>query len=213
MELNEHELSEGTSLPDYELGKEIVLLECEMTAGQRGCGLLMSTAFVWFIAAMVYSSVFLDIQAAIIFLVTSIVGAWTLVLSIHGFMASRNPKVELKGKPVVSQGEEATIQWELEGNLERINFLRLSLVAKLQFGTEGSDRDLIYDQELLFSTQPEEIENGEVRVVIPKGQMHSVVKNTGLTVEWNIRVHGDVSFWPDVYEDYPIVVLPEGMPS
>jgi hypothetical protein len=37
--------------------------------------------------------------------------------------------------------------------------------------------------------------------------MHSFVASRN-EIQWKLRVKGTIGFWPDVKDDYPIVVLP-----
>lgn len=51
------------------------------------------------------------------------------------------------------------------------------------------------------------IEAGHARVAVPRTAMHSL--NTGSNkITWKLKVRGSIPRWPDVKDDYPIIVLP-----
>jgi hypothetical protein len=62
----------------------------------------------------------------------------------------------------------------------------------------------------VFETMEHEtLSQGEGRVVIPPGLMHSF-NGRHNRITWWLRVRGEIPRRPDVEEDFPINVLPHG---
>jgi hypothetical protein len=64
--------------------------------------------------------------------------------------------------------------------------------------------------EVLSTRDRREIGFGEIGFVMPSDSMHSFEAYWNRIV-WEIKVHGDIKWWPDVEETFKIAVLPAEM--
>ncbi len=110
-------------------------------------------------------------------------------------------------------GETLTIDWRLEGRVDRIATLTFSLVgeehATYRRGTDTvTDKHTFYDEALLKTSDAVEIlSGGHLDVVIPADVMHSFeAANNKIT--WTLKMAGDIRFWPDMNNEFALIVRP-----
>ena len=51
------------------------------------------------------------------------------------------------------------------------------------------------------------IRGGQARVVLPAGLMHSWTAGHNKII-WSLHIRGDIPWWPDLKEEFPLTVLP-----
>jgi hypothetical protein len=59
---------------------------------------------------------------------------------------------------------------------------------------------------ILERGRDEGVESGSVSFVVPEDTTPS--SDGDEAIGWKLKLQGDIAFWPDVLEEYPIPVLP-----
>jgi hypothetical protein len=103
-------------------------------------------------------------------------------------------------------------RWELSGRTENIQQFSVKLrgieEARYQRGTDTvTDRDTFYEKTVTSFGKYTDIRQGDVEITIPQGTMHSFESNHN-EIKWSIRIHGEIKNWPDMEEEFPIIVMP-----
>ena len=110
-------------------------------------------------------------------------------------------------------GEGMTINWSFKGRGERISKLTFSLVAEesatYRRGTNTvTDTHTLFEQTLLETSHPMEImRGGRFEATIPPHAMHTFEADNN-RITWKLKLHGDIKRWPDVNDEFPLVVRP-----
>jgi hypothetical protein len=129
------------------------------------------------------------------------------------FLALFNPRPVLRvSSNAVPLGETLELQWRLIGRVEALGRLRLYLEgreeATYRRGTSTcTDKEVFATVELADINAHPEKRAGGCRAVIPASNMHSFESGNNRIV-WTLHVRGDIRWWPDVKEEFPIVILP-----
>ncbi|MBI5385574.1 MAG: DUF3592 domain-containing protein [Verrucomicrobia bacterium] len=115
------------------------------------------------------------------------------------------------GSPALGGTTEVT--WELRGRTSVLRGLRVFLEgreeATYRRGTSTStDKHVFATLELAGTTDRRAMGRGTARVTIPAGLMHSWEAPNNKIV-WALRVEGDIQWWPDVKEEFPVTVGPQ----
>ncbi|MCG6157894.1 DUF3592 domain-containing protein [Rubinisphaera margarita] len=145
------------------------------------------------------------------------VGLGGLCVSLYLFLKMFNPVPKL----VVSErkiplGDTIRIKWLIDGKVSSIRKLTVRLVGKewIQYrqGTNTyTDTDDFYVHDIAVLEDPFAMEIGEADVTIPIGSMHTV-RATNNQIRWELKILGDIRWWPDIDESFSITVLPQSSP-
>ncbi len=73
--------------------------------------------------------------------------------------------------------------------------------------TTSTDTRVFAEIPVFETTEREFLTQGNARVAVPANLMHTFEAGHNKVV-WRLKVHGEIPRWPDVADDYPIVVLP-----
>jgi hypothetical protein len=144
-----------------------------------------------------------------------VIGVVMLGAVVYCGLAFFNPRLTM----VVSRasarlGDTLTLAWQIAGRHERIVRLRLWLIgreeATYQRGTSTTtDKSVFAKIPIVDASKAEEIRQGKAIVHIPRDTMHSFdVPNNKIV--WVIAAEGEIPRWPDIGQEYRIVVLPAG---
>lgn len=142
-----------------------------------------------------------------------VVGLSLLLIVLYTFLTLFNPTPQLTlAQGVLRLGGPLVAQWEFRGGTSRIRKLTVILegeeVATYRQGTStATDRSTFYRDILAEVTLPSEIPSGRVETHIPLALMHSW-KATNNQVEWHLKIHGEIPFFPDIKEDFSLDVRP-----
>jgi len=142
------------------------------------------------------------------------IGIGAILGAIYSFLALFNPKVQMfVSSPSVGLGETLQAKWVLRGNLNGVSEFTVKLVGEewcqYRRGTNThTDTSKFYELVAVSTTDPYEIESGEVEIKVPADLMHSFDAPNN-KVRWRIEVCGDIKFWPDVKNTFSLVVLPQ----
>ena len=148
-----------------------------------------------------------------------LVGLGLIGAIFYFLLALFNPRPRLRITPgSVPLGGTLRVEWEIAGNTQRLGHLSVRLrgreEATYQRGTNTStDTNVFSDLEIAEVTAWQEMQSGNRTVTIPPELMHSFTAQHNKIV-WSIQMHGNIPRWPDLREEFRIVVLPrEGKKS
>lgn len=108
-------------------------------------------------------------------------------------------------------GTEFEISWMFQGNAHALRKLTITLVGKekvsYQQGTSTRTEESPFYRHVIVDTDdPNRIPKGFDLVCLPSDAMHSFKSNNN-EILWVVQTHGDVAWWPDVDDAFPIRVL------
>lgn len=149
-----------------------------------------------------------------IFLVPFVlVGIASFVAVGHFSLALANPRPRItlpQGNP--SLGDALRIDWRFSGRPSRLTHLKIFLEgreeATYQRGTDSvTEREIFQTLDLVDTSNEWEIPRGSAEVRIPDDTMHSFAADNNRIV-WEIKVSGEIPKWPDVNQNFPIILHP-----
>ena len=145
-----------------------------------------------------------------------LVGLGLIGAVLYQLLASFNPRPRLTlDQSRLTPGAESSLRWQFSGRAGRIERLTIELEgreeARYRRGTDTStDHHVFFSRELVSEEgRLSAIPRGSTTLEIPQPTMPTFDAPNN-RIEWRIKVHGDVPFWPDVDEAFPIVVHPGG---
>ncbi|HEY7368599.1 MAG TPA: DUF3592 domain-containing protein [Thermoanaerobaculia bacterium] len=133
----------------------------------------------------------------------------------HAFLAIFNPRPTLEiSSHAIAVGGSANVSWTFTGNVSRIDTLTLKLVgveeAQYRRGTTTSTDRETFAEITLFESAPGMggmAASGTARLAVPADTMHSFEAPHNKVI-WKLSLRGAIAKWPDVSEEFPIVVTP-----
>ena len=139
-----------------------------------------------------------------------LVGLGMIGATIYHFLAMFGPKVTLiVSQAAVSLGGSLSINWQLSGRQNVTNlhiFLEGREEATYRRGTDTyTDKSTFCVLDVTDTTSA--VTQGSGSVQIPANSMHSFEARNN-KILWQLVIKGQVPIWPDIKEEYPIVVLP-----
>ena len=128
-------------------------------------------------------------------------------------LANARPEITLdQGQPRL--GEETWLSWKIIGNARRISRFKIEVwgieSATYRRGTKTvTDKKVFFQRTLADSVDGGDIASGRAQFQLPEDLVPSM--NLGSNdIIWQIKVNGDIPFFPDVQDSYKIEVLPVG---
>jgi len=155
-------------------------------------------------------------------------GSWFMVLFLTPFvlvglgaismigyyaLAMANPRPHLVMTPPAPRlGETVSLTWRLRGATGRLRRLEIKLEGREEATyrrgtTTHTDKETFANLCLVDTGMAPEIAAGSARITIPPDTMHSFSGSNNKII-WAIKVKGDIPRWPDVSDDYVVVVRP-----
>ncbi len=134
----------------------------------------------------------------------------------YSFLALFNPRVQLTiNRAAVPLGEPLLLDWTLTGAAGRLRSFKITLEgreeATYQRGTNTvTDKHTFATLTLTELTDAADIMagHGRAELVVPADTMHSFVA-TNNKIVWTLKAHGQIARWPDVKDEFPIVIAPQ----
>jgi hypothetical protein len=132
---------------------------------------------------------------------------------IYQFLGLFNPRAELSvGHAEIRVGDEVEITWQFSGGCERLRTVRMYLEGREQAtyrrGTDSvTDKSVFAELPIYQASGAQTPATGSARVKLPARTMHSFDAPNNKIV-WSVRLKGDVPWWPDVDDEFPIIVMP-----
>jgi hypothetical protein len=143
----------------------------------------------------------------------ALIGVLCLFAAAGAFLALFNPRVRLTAPATrVPLGGEFSFSWNVTGRTGMLRKLTIVLEAREEAiykrGTQTSTDTKIFARIPIVETSDRELLlRGNARVAVPAALMHTF-EATHNKVLWRLKVSGEIPRWPDVADEYPIVVLP-----
>lgn len=143
------------------------------------------------------------------------VGVFLVVLLVRQVLALSNPVPVLTlATPVLHPGGRLEVSWVLRGRVQALRHLRLTLEgreeATYRRGTDTrTDREVFAEFPVAEASDPAGLAAGRAALELPRRLMHSFSAAHN-KITWQLRVRGDVPRWPDIDDEYTIVILPPG---
>jgi hypothetical protein len=144
-----------------------------------------------------------------------LVGAGLVLAAGWAMLALFNPRVVLTVSTARAPlGKTIEVAWDLAGRARSVRRLRLTLEgreeATYQRGTNTvTDTSVFATIEIAQAADAFAIATGRAAVTVPADSMHTF-EATHNKVLWRLKVHGEIRLWPDIDNEYAIVVLPAG---
>ena len=144
-----------------------------------------------------------------------VIGVVMLGAVVYCGLAFFNPRLTMVvSRASVRLGDALTVAWQIGGRHERIVRLRLWLIgreeATYQRGTSTTtDKSVFAKIPIVDASKAEEIRQGKAIAQIPRDTMHSFDAPNNKIV-WVIAAEGEIPRWPDIGQEYRIVVFPAG---
>ena len=172
--------------------------------------LVISVIWLGAVALMVDSA--LGILVTLFF---GVIGLGLVAATVQQFLAMFNPKIEfILDHAEAWPGEHLSLSWQIRGKVERLKKLTITLVgtesATYRRGTgTTTDRNEfkkapVYESQLIGPM-------GSATLHIPDDAMHSFTAPNN-SVLWKLRVDGAIQRWPDICDEYSLVIVPRGIP-
>ena len=142
-----------------------------------------------------------------------LVGVGSVLFAGYRFLGLFSPAPRLSlPSDSVGMGADLRVDWKVMKGAERFRHFAIYLVgteqAEYRRGTDTKRETSVFYEEMLVETsQPRMIMQGSVSFRVP----YDVVPTweaTNNKISWAIHVKGDLPFWPDVNDQYPVVILP-----
>lgn len=142
-----------------------------------------------------------------------LVGLATVVFLVYSFLAAFNPRPVVTastGQPRL--GDTVRLSWRFQGQSSSLRRVTLTLVgaeeAHYRRGTQSyTDREEFCKMTIADTTNLFDMTNGEAEFTVPSSTMHSFATNNN-KILWTINIHGEIGFWPDVNESFPVEIRP-----
>jgi hypothetical protein len=139
--------------------------------------------------------------------------AWPFVALYQG-MKLLNPRpILLVSSKTIPIGGFISLEWKFTGLNMALRKVRISLIGREEATcSEGSSTptlktSVFSNTELVNYAGSNLSTHGNLNVTIPSRTMHSF-KGEHNRIVWVLHVQGDIIFWPDVDEEFPLVVIP-----
>lgn len=142
-----------------------------------------------------------------------LVGLGLIGAAIYTFLGLFNPKpVVVCSDRWLYAGSEFELSWMMKGNVSRIRRLTIFLegleTVTYQQGTSTrTESNTFYSVTIAELTDPAKIAESYQVVQIPENTMHTFTAASN-KIEWQIRFAGEIPWWPDVADTFPINILP-----
>ena len=142
-----------------------------------------------------------------------LVGMVLIALFFYQVLAVFNPRPRLTlAGGHLTPGSDSTLSWNFGGRSGRLQKLTIELEGREEVryrrGTKTySDEHVFFSEQLVSEGRFGTIHRGSVSIEIPERTMPSF-KASNNEIEWRLKVRGEVPFWPDVADDFPVTVHP-----
>lgn len=147
-----------------------------------------------------------------------LVGLLGVAGTVRGFLGMWNPRVRLEMNPgALRLGGTVAFTWQLEGDTSRLESMRIYLQGKehatYRRGTDTTTDRVVFDRITIAEAATQaDVGAGRVEFAMPEFTMHTLDLPNN-KIEWTIRVEGSIPKWPDIEEEFPVVVLPLPLPG
>jgi hypothetical protein len=144
-----------------------------------------------------------------------LVGLGLIAAVVYFFLGLFNPRPHLTVSPgTVVLGGTMRVEWEVAGRVEAMQSLKLRLQGREEATytrgtTTTTDRSVFADLEIATMTADKGVHQ-VCRDGDGTGAGPHFLRCSHNKIVWFIQVHGEITRWPDVQEEFPVTVLPGG---
>jgi hypothetical protein len=131
----------------------------------------------------------------------------------YTFLSLFSPRPTLTlGTGRLTLGDTTSLTWRFLHNSGSIRHLSIQLEGKEEAQyrrgtTNHTDTEIFFKHPLVDTTDPLEIAGGRIEFTIPADTMHTFEAEHNKIV-WGLHLTGEIGWWPDLNETYPITLLP-----
>jgi hypothetical protein len=142
-----------------------------------------------------------------------LIGIGSVGVIVYFFLGLFNPRPRLTvSANSVTLGGSIDLEWQMSGQAQRIQRLRVYLEgkeeARYRRGTRSyTDRETFATITFVDTMNSGDMFGGRCRLTVPPDTMHSFAGDNNMVV-WTLHLKGDIKRWPDVNEEFEINVLP-----
>lgn len=114
-------------------------------------------------------------------------------------------------KASLRPGDGVNVGWKLGGGMFAPHTIRVSVEGREE-ATYRRGTDTVTDKSTFFRQTLYESSSGPAstaRLALPENTIHSFESNNNKIV-WVLTVHGEIRWWPDIHEEYKLLVKPAG---
>lgn len=154
----------------------------------------------------------LSIPHALFFVPFGLIGLGAVVFAGMTFLQLFNARATLQLEQPLRLGQSSELTWQFSGKTSSLHALRLELIgleqATYRQGTNNrTERQEFHRQPLLQADDPRTFTTGRVTVEVSGDSVPSFDFGSN-SIVWQLRLRGNIRFWPDVDETYDVPVLP-----
>lgn len=149
-----------------------------------------------------------------VFMIPFVLVGLLLIVGIpYQFLALFNPRPRLRlAQGRLTLGGSTEISWSFSGRAGRIRRLRLILEgteeARYRRGTNThTARETFATLVVVDVDQASLVRTGTAELAVPADTMHSFDGGNN-QISWKLKIQGTIRLWPDVLEEFPVVVRP-----
>lgn len=149
-----------------------------------------------------------------VFMIPFVLVGLLLIVGIpYQFLALFNPRPRLRlAQGRLTLGRSTEVSWSFSGRAGRIRRLRLTLEgteeARYRRGTDThTARETFATLVVAEVEQPSVVRAGSAELAVPADTMHSFDGGNN-RISWKLKIQGTIRLWPDVLEEFPLVVRP-----
>lgn len=142
-----------------------------------------------------------------------LIGLGLMVAVVYSFLALFNPQpVLVCSDRWLYAGSEFELSWMMKGNSAKVRKLTVFLegtesVTYRQGTSTRTESNVFYSIAVAEVTDPAQIAEGYHLVTIPENSMHTFDAANN-KIQWQVRFAGEIPWWPDVTDTFPITILP-----
>ena len=158
----------------------------------------------------------LGMSCVTLFLVPFVIVGLALLYSVpHQILAMWNPRPVIDLSGPLHPGARVTMGWRFHGAASRLRKLAITVEGREEATyrrgtTSTTDKRTFFSATLVDSADPLRIRQGSVGFELPGDTMHSFASAHNKVV-WELKVAGDIRFWPDLADTVGLLVYPREM--
>jgi hypothetical protein len=145
-----------------------------------------------------------------------LIGLLLLATIPYQLLALLNPRPTLTlTRSALAPGDSAHLTWHFAGLPGRIRRLRILLEGRevkvdVSDGSSRPTMRTLASVTVIETHEGSEIASGSRMVAVPADARPSDGESGAGGATWCLKVQGEIAYWPDVNEEFPITVLPGG---
>lgn len=147
-----------------------------------------------------------------------LIGVGILLLLVRQILVLANPQpIVVYSDNWIYPGSEFEVSWMMEGKVTRIKSLTIFVegieaVTYRQGTSTRRESNVFYRDKIVEIDQQDRIAQGFEVARIPKDTMHTFNAPNN-KIQWQVRFEGEIPWWPDLSEKFPLVILPPRSPQ